>query len=92
MRRLRLMASLTTPAGAPGPIDAHHVGTQVAQDHRGMWARPDASELDNSQSAERSSAMTHRPFVCSDALTRSGSNNRPFASSQSPRMAAQPVA
>ena len=54
MRRLRLMASFDDAAGAPGPIDAHHVGTQIAKDHRGMWARPDAGQLDNSQSAKRS--------------------------------------
>ena len=28
-------------------IDAHHVGTQIPQDHRGMWARPDAGQFDN---------------------------------------------
>ena len=56
MRRLRLMASLTTPLEPAwvlgGPIDANHVGTEIPQDHRGMRARPDAGQLDNSQSGQ----------------------------------------
>ena len=70
MRRLRIMASFAVPpsrrTGAVfrGPVDAHHVGSEIPQDHRGMWAGPDASQLDNAQSLQGSShgVPTFRPL------------------------------
>ena len=42
-------------AALAGPLDAHDVGAEVAENHRGVRARADAGQLDDSQSLQWSS-------------------------------------
>ena len=72
-------------AAGPGPVDAHDVGTEVAEDHRGVRAGPDSGEFDDSQSCQRSRHLS-RPPCRQTNLVRS-----PARRSRAQRVATNPV-
>jgi hypothetical protein len=41
-----------------GPLDAHDVGAQVGEHHRGVRTRPDPGQLDDPDAAERPGALS----------------------------------
>lgn len=54
--------------GAAGPVDPHHVGAQIGQEHRGERTGPDARQLDHPYSGERApGAVRTVPCCCHQA-------------------------
>ena len=47
-----LVAALRHSTGSAGPLDAHHVGTEIGEDHRRVRSGADAGQLDDSQTLQ----------------------------------------
>ena len=41
-----------TPPAPARPLDAHHVGAEITEDHRGVRSGADAGQFDDSQSLQ----------------------------------------